>query len=168
MIIAAFDLGRNLGWATNWKLARRPWGLLELHETQRPHRIGQFMQALQSGTISIGLKRPVRGVFPAHLLKNVDAVVYETPFARGYHATRSMWGLAGVLEACASERGIPVVDVSVSTIKKFATGHGFAPKDSMVAAACKLGYRGKNDNEADAYCLLKYAEANLERVITEN
>jgi len=93
-----------------------------------------------------------------------EAVVFETPFARGRAPTRSLWGMAGVLEACVSEANLPVVDVSVATIKLFATGSGNAPKNKMVAAARRLGYLGKNDNEADAFCLLKYAEANLEKV----
>jgi Holliday junction resolvasome RuvABC endonuclease subunit len=91
-----------------------------------------------------------------------DVVVYETPFARGRDATRSMWGIAGILEACANRANIAVVDVAVPTIKKFATGHGHAAKNDMIAAAKKFGYLGFNDNEADAICLLKYAEANLE------
>jgi Holliday junction resolvasome RuvABC endonuclease subunit len=94
----------------------------------------------------------------------LDAVVYETPFCRGRDATRSSWGSAGVIEAAASLAGLPVVDVAVSTIKKFATGFGNAPKTSMMVAAHSLGYRGINEHEADAWCLMRYAEKNLERV----
>jgi Holliday junction resolvasome RuvABC endonuclease subunit len=163
LIIVAFDLGRRTGWATNWKLARPRWGLIEFADF-RAHRMMELARALSGELLEIK-KGDLRTVFPPKLLKAVDAVVFETPFARGRAATRSMWGMAGVLEACASEAGKPVVDVSVATIKKFATGHGHAPKNSMIAAAQKLGYRGDDDNEADAYCLLKYAEANLEKVI---
>ena len=146
MKIAAFDLGRHLGWATNLRQKRR-WGHEQFSEL-RAHRLGEFMLFLLNNQA---------------WLKKVDVIVFETPFTRGRAATRSLWGMAGVLESCASVIGKPVVDVSVATIKKFAAGNGHAPKDEMVAAARKLGYRGKNDNEADAYCLLKYAEANLER-----
>jgi Holliday junction resolvasome RuvABC endonuclease subunit len=93
----------------------------------------------------------------------LDLVVYETPFARGRDATRCGWGSAGVIEAAASLAGLPVLDISVATIKKFATGSGNAPKSEMIAAAQRLGYDGANEHIADAWCLLKYAEQNAER-----
>ena len=162
MIIAAFDLGRNLGWATNLRRKRR-WGHAQFSEL-RAHRLGEFVKLLSGELFEIA-GGDLREAFPPDLLTSVDVIVFETPFTRGRAATRSLWGMAGVLEACASNAGKPVVDVSVATIKKFATGHGHSPKNTMIAAARELGYRGENDNEADAYCLLKYAEANLEKVI---
>ena len=147
--MAAFDLGATFGWATN--LANHSlepgWG----HSTLpgiRAHRLGAFATWMRAN---------------ARWLRELDVVVYETPFARGRDATRSLWGMAGVLEACATEFDLAVVDVAVATIKKFATGSGRAPKNSMIEAARRLGYRGEDEHEADAYCLLKYAEENLER-----
>ena len=32
----------------------------------------------------------------------------------------------------------------------------------MLAAAKRLGYTGENEHEADAFCLLRFAEATLE------
>lgn len=157
MKIIAFDLGRTFGWATNIK-RKNKWGRVTLSEV-RAHRQGEFMQLLRGELLTI----TDGDLCDLPDLTKADAIIYETPFARGYAATRSLWGMAGVLEAAASRAGAPVVDVAVSTIKKFATGSGTAPKNSMVAAARRLGYRGSNDNEADAYCLLKYAEANLEK-----
>lgn len=161
MKIAAFDLGRNLGWATNLRRRRR-WGHFLFSEI-RAHRLGEFARLLSGELLEI-VGGDLCEAFPHNLLASVDVVVFETPFTRGRAATRSLWGMAGVLEACASTVSKPVVDVSVATIKKFAAGNGHAPKNEMIFAARKLGYRGGNDNEADAYCLLKYAEANLERV----
>ncbi len=60
-----------------------------------------------------------------------------------------------------------MTDVAVSTIKKFATGSGKGCKEDMIAAAKEFGYKGDNEHEADAVCLLKYAEANLERTLNE-
>jgi Holliday junction resolvasome RuvABC endonuclease subunit len=94
----------------------------------------------------------------------LDLVVYETPFARGRDATRCGWGSAGVIEAAASLAGLPVIDVAVATIKKFATRDGRASKDMMVRAAQRLGYQGSNEHEADAFWLLKYTEENAEKV----
>lgn len=144
--VVAFDLGATFAWATNMHRRKR-WQVVKL-EGIRAHRLAAFAAFLREN---------------GGWLAKADAVVYETPFARGRDATRSLWGMAGVLEAGATELGLPVVDVAVPTIKKFAAGSGHAPKDAMVAAARRLGYRGSNEHEADAWCLLKYAEENLER-----
>jgi Holliday junction resolvasome RuvABC endonuclease subunit len=95
--------------------------------------------------------------------KFFNIVVYETPFVRGRDATRSLWGTAGILEAIATRVGLPIIDIAVPTIKKFATGNGKAVKDEMVTAARKFGYKGNSDHEADAVCLLNYTQANLEK-----
>lgn len=86
-----------------------------------------------------------------------DAVHYERPFARGQAATRSLWGVAGVLEAAAAISGWPTLDSTPVEIKKFATGNAKASKEDMISAARKVGYRGHNEHEADAYLGLRYA-----------
>tara|TARA_R110000868_G_scaffold24342_4_gene96294 strand:- start:3168 stop:3626 length:459 start_codon:yes stop_codon:yes gene_type:complete len=91
------------------------------------------------------------------LLGGADAVVYERPFARGRDATRCLWGLAGIVEAAATRAGLPVLDVDVSTLKKFATGKSGASKEQMIEAAQLMGYTGDNEHEADAWCLLQYS-----------
>ena len=153
--IIALDLGRNFAWASN-RLSPKHYGLrvgCQVYDGLRAHRLGLlllFLQTTLDTETSAG---------------RVDAIVYETPFARGRDATRSLWGIAGIIEACATNAGLPVVDVAVPTIKKFATGDGRGSKEAMTAAAKKFGYKGSNEHEADAVCLLKYAEANLERVL---
>lgn len=148
MKIIAFDLGKNFAWAHNLekKLVAAHW---VLPGETRAHRLG-------------ALDRDLTNLFLN--LDGLDIVIYETPFARGRDATRTLWGIAGLIEACASNAGLPVVDAAVPTIKKFATGSGKASKEEMIAAAKKMGYKGKNEHEADSVCLLRYAEANLERV----
>lgn len=86
-----------------------------------------------------------------------DAVHYERPFARGQAATRSLWGVAGVLEAAAVVNGWATLDSTPVEIKKHATGNAKASKEDMIAAARKAGYRGTNEHEADAYLGLRYA-----------
>jgi Holliday junction resolvasome RuvABC endonuclease subunit len=88
---------------------------------------------------------------------HADAVVYERPFARGRDATRSLWGLAGIIEAAATRAGMAVLDVENQTLKKFATGNRKASKEQMIEAAQLMGYTGNNEHEADAWCLLQYA-----------
>lgn len=62
-----------------------------------------------------------------------------------------------VQEYCA-RRGIDHGTVYPTTLKKFATGRGNAPKGAMLAAAReRLGYRGLDDNEADALWILAWA-----------
>ena len=148
MKIIAFDLGKNMAWASN--VAGKLVAGVDVFEGARAHRLGQILDRLEYNLKKYG--------------KKLDVAIYETPFARGRDATRSLWGIAGLIEACADRYELPVVDASVPTIKKFATGSGRGSKEEMLAAAKKFGYRGSNEHEADAVCLLKYAEANLERV----
>ena len=153
--IIALDLGKNFAWASN-RIAPTVKGLrvgCRVFEGQRAHRLGELLVFLQA-TLDVEARAG-----------RVSAIVYETPFARGRDATRSLWGIAGIIEACATNAGLPVVDVAVPTIKKFATGDGRGSKEAMTAAAKKFGYKGDNEHEADAVCLLRYAEANLERVL---
>jgi Holliday junction resolvasome RuvABC endonuclease subunit len=145
MKIVAFDLGSTIGWATNMPHTL-PFG----HHTFTGTRVERIAE------IQIWLKKFRWG--------EVDAVVYETPLTRGQAATRILWGIAALLEAAATTAKLPVIDVAVPTIKKFATGHGMASKDEMLAATRKFGYTGDNEHEADAVCLLHYAIANLEHV----
>jgi Holliday junction resolvasome RuvABC endonuclease subunit len=154
MKIIAFDLGRNFAFAHN--LSKRPATHLEvLTGETRAHRLGSLSTFLNNLFFD----------YQSQGSPGFDIAVYETPFARGRDATRSLWGIAGIIEACATNAGLPVVDVAVPTIKKFATGHGKASKDQMIIAAKRMGYKGSNEHEADAVCLLRYAEANLERVL---
>ena len=150
MKIIAFDLGRNFAWAYNGSNVILT-GNVNFGTVSRAHRQGLLLTYLKRLFIQIPY--------------GVEAVIYETPFARGRDATRSLWGIAGIIEATATNAGLPVVDAAVPTIKKFATGHGKACKEDMIAAAHKFGYKGDNEHEADSVCLLRYAEANLERVL---
>src|SRR5260221_14147156 len=147
MKIIAFDLGAHMAWAHNVE-GRLLWGN-KIYAGARAERLGHTLlevsQLLQLPSMRLAV------------------LVYETPFARGRDATRSLWGIAGVLEACAHNANMAVLDVAVPTIKKFATGDGRAPKDVMIEAARKFGYKAHNEHEADAICLLKYAEAHLEK-----
>lgn len=118
---------------------------------ERPEILGLFLLELQrrlASHKSIG--------------KPFDAVVYERPFARGQAATRLLWGMAGIIEALAHDYGAAVLDPTPSEIKKWAATCGGADKDAMILAANFLGYDGDNEHEADAWCLLHYAIADLE------
>lgn len=148
MKIIAFDLGATFALAHNAK----PGVLTVSHIERSAGMIREHWLACIMGNLEIYFQ--ARGKF--------DLAIYERPFARGQAATRALWGQAGVVEAVATRHGLPVLDMPPSTIKKFATGHGHASKQDMMAAAKQFGYKSDNEHEADAVCLLKYAEKNVE------
>jgi Holliday junction resolvasome RuvABC endonuclease subunit len=82
-----------------------------------------------------------------------DIIVYEQPHHRGGASTHSGEGFVTVIEQVAAEQNCEVTNRHSATIKKFATGDGRASKADMLKAAQKWG-RPKDDNEADAICLL--------------
>lgn len=74
----------------------------------------------------------------------------------GTDAAHIYGGLLAVLTSWCEKRGIPYQGVPVGTIKKHATGRGNAKKPEMIAAVVALGFKPKDDNEADAIALLGY------------
>lgn len=147
--VAAFDLGSHMAVAHNLYGT----GDVRVNHTEfkgtrvtRAAATKQWLHDLFDGMARIGPP---------------DFVMYERPFGRGQDATRSLWGLAGLIEAEAGSRNIPVLDQDPSSIKKWTSGNGGAEKHDMLLFAAMTGYAGDNDHEADAYCLLRYAEANV-------
>lgn len=142
--IAAFDLGSTWACAKNYLGGGIVFHVREAAKAKRPEKLSEFAEHISRG-----------------LLRNVDVVVFERPFARGQAATRLLWGMAGVLEAAAHTDRAAVLDMAPTEIKKWAAGGGKASKEEMIAAAQRMGYDGEDEHEADAWCLLKYAEATL-------
>lgn len=112
----------------------------------RAHRVGRTLIWLDQ---RVG---EILGFYPT-----VQAIIYERPFARGMDATRSLWGLAGIVEAIAFRHGLAVLDMTPADVKKFAANSSQAQKNLMLDAANRMGYKGNNEHEADAFCLLKAA-----------
>jgi Holliday junction resolvasome RuvABC endonuclease subunit len=140
--ILALDLGSTVGvcvmddWPLSWSFAK-----LHRHVRQREFmlRLGDLLTA-----------RP-----------EIDTVVYERPFARGLDATRSLWGMAGVVEAVATRHDCGVLDILPTTIKKWATGSGNAKKEDMILWAAAQGFNGLDEHAADALALYRYTKANI-------
>lgn len=89
------------------------------------------------------------------VLRRTDArLVVTEGYAHYGHGTlhlAELWGVLGVLYV---ELGVAAVTIAPGTLKKFATGSGKVDKIEMVVAARdRLGYRGKNEHEADALWL---------------
>jgi Holliday junction resolvasome RuvABC endonuclease subunit len=68
--------------------------------------------------------------------------------------------LGGVLKMAIYRRAIPLLIVPPFTLKKFTTGSGSAPKETMMMEVLsKWGFRSKDNNEADAYALARFGQA---------
>lgn len=82
--------------------------------------------------------------------------VIEAYFVGGYAATALRLGeVGGAVRTRLFEMNIPYVEIPPTQLKMYATGHGTASKDDMVAAAEAEGAEPHNDDEADAFWLRK-------------
>lgn len=144
--ILALDLGSNFGLATNVGPQNNIWSWH--FEGDRPTRQAALITQFQSVMRTYA--------------RDLDVVVYERPFCRGKHATRSLWGMAGIIEGLTTAAGLPVLDQVPRPIKIWACGKPNASKEDMIAAAIRMGYNPKNEHEADAACLLEYAKVKIE------
>ena len=92
----------------------------------------------------------------------INFLVYEEVHRHiGTEAAHVYGGLMAIVQVVCLENAIEYKGVGVQTIKKHATGKGNAKKDDMILAAC-LNNKGINltggDDQADALCLLDYAQ----------
>ena len=95
------------------------------------------------------------------MLADPKVIAYEQPHHRGGPATEVAYGFLTEVKTMAADRGIELMPVHSSTLKKFATGKGNAPKGSMIEEARRRGYNPADDNEADACLLYEYALTEL-------
>lgn len=151
MRILAIDLGSTTGWAVVVDSSVENFGE-QTFPGVRTERLWKFQDWLHH---------------IIHEFSQIDTLIFERPFCRGLHATRSLWGMAGVAEAEAHGQGLPSLDIVPSTLKKWATGMGNAKKPEMIAAAEKLltlaGWADVHlgEHEADAVILGLYAAENI-------
>lgn len=145
MKIIHFDIGSNMAFAHN--------GCDDVIVTE--HRLFNGPRSKRAADTLRWLLRRFKEMKEAGIV--FDCVTYERPFARGKDATRSLWGIAGVLEVAAELSGLAVLDAENIQIKKFATGKAQPGKDGLLAAATNFGYQGDNEHEADAVCGLFFA-----------
>lgn len=151
MTIIAFDPGTKTGWAVGDKAQ----GL-------RASGMWDFKNNRFSGA---GMRYVKFRNMLVKLFANCnswDTQVYFESVARhnGTAAAHVYGGLTAVLMGYCEERDIPYAGVPVQTIKLSWTGKGNASKAMMIDKCEQLGFKVKDDNEADAVALLYYA-ANL-------
>lgn len=93
-----------------------------------------------------------------HRATGLTAVYYEEVRRhRGTDAAHTYGAFWGTLTAWCQEHGVPFAGVPVGAVKKFATGKGNSDKTAMVVAAQqKLGYAGRDADEADAMWILAF------------
>ncbi len=150
MKILALDLGATTGFALVEEGKVLSWGE-KTFTGDRPQRFRAF-------------RRWLLGYLTDN---NPDTVIYERPFCRGLHATRSLWGMAGIVEEVVVDCAA-CLDIVPTTLKKWATGGGRASKQDMIRCAKRnLGKWGDDEDhlgehEADAIILGLYAAENIE------
>jgi hypothetical protein len=148
--ILALDLGTHCGWA---------------HQSGEGIRMSG-MQRFENGRFDGAGMRFVR--FRRWLTEmkgeGLDAVYFEEVRAiaipgrsAGLQAAQVYGGFFAILSAWCEHHAIPYEGIPLATIKRFATGKGNADKAAMIAAARALGCNTRDDNEADAFLLLRLA-----------
>jgi Holliday junction resolvasome RuvABC endonuclease subunit len=94
-------------------------------------------------------------------LVHPEVIAYEQPHHRGGAATEVAYGFLTEVKTMAADKGIELMPVHSSTLKKWATGKGNAGKGEMVFEAKRRGYNPQDDNEADACLIYDYAMEEL-------
>jgi len=127
----------------------------------------------RAGTENLRYARDSKGMFLIRFEQflnrlhglGVDLVVFEdVVFSKFPKATQTWGAMFYFLAKWCEENGVEHCGVSVSEIKRWATGKGNAAKPAMVAACNErygLALGPKDDNEADARLLLGcYTDGN--------
>lgn len=145
MFVAAFDLA----------LTRTGWAIGKFREHSAVTDVGH-LDGRSRGTQRLDqIERDLRPVW-----RGADLVVLEGyAFSKGAsgHA-HGIGELGGIMRLAWWRSGVPFVEVNPSALKKYATGKGNAPKESVLAAAIRrLDYGGDDHNDADALWLLTMA-----------
>ena len=151
MKILALDLGATTGWA-----------IIE------DGKVSMYGERYFGGHRALRFRLFKLWLLDELQIHDPDTIIFERPFCRGLHATRSLWGMAGVVEEVVVDCAA-CLDIVPSTLKKWATGSGRASKDDMIFTAVRLVHPPQSgpwpemgEHEADAIILGLYAAENIE------
>ncbi len=148
-------LGIDLGTTTGFALRRSPdnWssGAWKLSRGKKDERFSRFAR----------LQGRLREIL---VMNQVGLVAFEDVKGhKGTYAAQVYGGLLAILLVECADRSVPVVGISVSQLKTFATGKGNADKGAMVAAARRYWphsntyFEMRNNDEVDARFLAECA-----------
>jgi len=145
----AFDLGAKTGWGQNWGSVICSGVMLFKREPSEQGDAWRWARASR---------------WFDEVVAGADFAVYEeSHFQKGWQAQQAYHALATRLVEACGRHGVPCKGVSVSDLKKWATGKGNANKAAMVEAAERRHPDAtiQDDNQADALLLLDYALETL-------
>lgn len=142
--LLSLDLSNSVGWALLERGVRPRFGTLKLPpETDHGRRFIMLRDWLSEARSVMGF----------------DAIAYEQPIlprksgdlATTMNTLEFLWGLAAMVKAFASERGMRCEAVGVQEAKIALTNRQHATKEEMVVAAMRvMNWAVSNDHEADA------------------
>lgn len=141
--ILALDQASNCGWCCGDD-SHGVWDLRTLRDES-------------SGMKWIRFKTKLKEIISA---ENIELIVYER--VAGQHASSLIHAakMVAIVETLCEELGIEYAAFSAKEIKSWATGKGNASKELMIKAAHdNYGYKGSDDNEADAILIYQMAKA---------
>ena len=160
MNILALDIGTNMGYAYNFggNFHAGTWTLATAKEIKA------------AGKSRLNRRNDPRMKTLCNILSGLpefDAVVFEDVEFSSYRLQMQLWaGLRSVVNLCARAKHFDCVPVS--TLKKFATGHGGATKEMMGIHLHKkyplLWDITMDDNAIDAVWIHLWAQKNLSRM----
>jgi len=143
MNILALDCGTKTGWATIID------GNIESGVQDFTKKRGE-----SNGMLFLHFNKWLREVTPW----DITLIAYEQAHHRGGAATEIGVGLMTRVMEFAVSIEADYMSVHTGTLKKNTVGKGNASKDEMMAwFKTKVGRDPVDDNEADAYAILKYA-----------
>ncbi|MDA1155178.1 MAG: hypothetical protein O2873_10605 [Proteobacteria bacterium] len=144
--LLALDLGTTTGWAIRGYDSLITSGTVSFKPSRYDGGGMRYLRFTNWLTEIDRLSGPIEAIFYEEVRRHA-----------GTDAAHVFGGLLAVLTSWAELRGVPYQGVPVGTIKKYATGHGGAPKQAMIDAARARGFSPTDDNEADAIAILLWA-----------
>ncbi len=155
--LLGLDLSSNIGWSIFDPLA----------ETARRVRFGTLPYGKTEAEVGTEHIARMCGQFSNWLddfyaIEGWDGIAWEAPFLKPHDKVgkiKILIGLVGICFAFAGSRKhpMPYLEVGPKDVKKRMTGRQDAEKADVIAACWKVGWKVKNDHEADACGVGLYA-----------
>lgn len=143
MRILAIDQARKAGWCCG----DETYGLWDL----------RTLRDESSGMKLVRFKAKLREVCEA---EKIELIVYERVAGQYKDDITHASKLVAIIESYCSENGIEYSCFSAKEIKLWATGGGTANKEKMIKIAQdQYGYKGSDDNVADAILIYQMAKS---------